>query len=310
MSQVTQIRASGDYQRQVYDKDQWSIGYTSLLHDSLGVFPFKDCFWSNSTEQPNCGTEKVCVEPNALLETLVSAISAGPVAPADRIGSLNADNLMQTCRSDGILLKPDGPARTMDLVFSEGFKATPTIWSLVSATSSHTLIYPTKFTFNWHYILAANTQHQFTITPADLGEPDNFDFEYFAFDYFAKPLTLVKFGKNNPLIINALNPNGDTVTFKYFVVFPATYGYTLVGELNKFAVASNQRFGDITQEDYDDKTTTTRPIYGEISEVVQVTMLLQGKLETHSCPIQSSGTTLLTCTQTYFQHGCDCPGEQ
>jgi len=119
MSQVTQLRASPDYQRQVYNANQWSIGYTSILYNSLGVYPFKDCFWSNSSIQYGCNSNaSSCQEPNPLLHTLVAALSAGPVAPSDKMGYPNLKILMQATRADGVLLKPDIPARTMDLARS------------------------------------------------------------------------------------------------------------------------------------------------------------------------------------------------
>jgi len=245
------------------------------------------------------------VEPNALLETVVSVLSAGPVAPADKIGFLSIDNIMQTCRSDGVLLKPDGPARTMDLVFSEGFKSSPTLWSLVSASSEHTVQNGNSVKLNWHYILAANTQHQFTITPADLGETDTGNM--FVYDYFQQPPVLVRFGNDYPLVIPALNPNGDTVTFRYFVVFQATNSYSLVGEKNKFVVASKQRFGDITQQTTSGQTVTQVAVFGEKGEMVQVTMLHTPTrtLENYSCTISANGSSYLKCIDD-TSHTCSC----
>jgi len=274
-----------------------------MLHDSIGVFPFKDCFWSNNTVQTNCGSS-VCQEPNALLETIVSLISAGPVAPADKIGYLSIENLMQTTRTDGVLLKPDGPARTMDIVYSEGFKSSPTLWSLVQASSSHNFNgQNTKL--RWHYILAANTQRQFTITPADLGEMDNANM--FVFDY-QKPSVLSRFGNDSPLIIESLNPTGETVSFKYYVVFQATSSYSLLGEKNKFAAASNQRFGDITQQSSAGQTVTNVSVYGSKGEVVQVTMLHTPTrtLENYSCTISTNGSVYLKCLDSSTSHTCSC----
>jgi hypothetical protein len=305
MNQVTQIRASGDYQRQAYDKNQWSIGYTSILHDSLGVFPFKDCFWSNSSVQTGCSSS-VCQEPNADLETLVSLLSAGPVAPADRIGYLSTVNLMQTTRTDGVLLKPDAPARTMDLAFSLGFKGTPTLLNLTSASSSHTLQDgQTNPPFTWHYILAGDTLQQITITPSDLGEKD--DGFLYVFDYFQKPLMLSHFSETSPLVIPALRPSGDTVSFKYYVVFRATKSYSMIGEHGKYAVASGQRIFSMSQTSAAGRTTSNWSFYGAANEEVVFDLLHtpSGKIESVTCHVTSISSTLV-CIETQTALSCNC----
>jgi len=307
MSQVTQIRASGDYQRQIYDKTQWSIGYSSILHDALGVFPFKDCFWSNNSEQTGC-LSKVCQEPNALLETIVSILSAGPVAPADKIGFVSIANIMQTTRTDGLLLKPDIPAKTMDLVFSLGFQDKPTLLNLTSTYSNHIIQDgQTNPSFNWHYILAADTLDDITITPADLGEKD--DGNLFVFDYFQNPTVLSRFGDSTPLVIPALVPSGDTYSFKYYVVFQASSSsYSLVGERNKFAVASKHRFSSISKTTQNGNTITTIKLTGESGEQVTIEMLhsTSRKIESYSCKIGASGTSTLTCTENSISNSCAC----
>ena len=52
------------------------------------------------------------------LQAVVSALTAGPVAPADEIGRLNVTRIMQTCRMDGTLLKPSMPAFQLDSTFA------------------------------------------------------------------------------------------------------------------------------------------------------------------------------------------------
>jgi len=300
MNSVTQIRASGDYQRQVYDNNNWAIGYTSMLHHALGVFPFKDCFWSSNQTQTGC-VAKVCVEPNAVLETLSALLSTGPVGPADKIGFLDKGNLMQTCRSDGILLKPDIPAITMDLVFSTGFKTQPTLYNLSHTFSKHTVKDSSADNLAvWHYILAADTGIDFTITVQDIGASvsDNF----FVFDYFMQPTSLKPFNKANPLMIGALHPNGTTVDFKYYVIVPSLGGYTLIGERNKFTVASN-RFGPISKT----SSTTAVTVFGSQREKVTVEVLHEPSqmVESYDCVLGSEGTTLLSCVDA-STHSCTC----
>jgi len=306
MSQVTQIRASNDYQRIIYDTTQWSIGYSSILHDALGVFPFKDCFYSNNSVQSGC-VQNNCQEPNALLQTLVALLSTGPVGPADKIGYLSVVNLMQTTRSDGLLLKPDRPARAMDKVFSLGFDLYPTLWNLTSTHSNHVIKDDdTNPSFNWHYIMAADTLTSISLTPSDLGEADNGN--YFVFDYFQNPTVLARFSSDTPLVIPALTPTGHMVAFKYYVVFQTLDTYSLIGERNKFAVASNQRFSKITKMTSNGSTVTTISIAGADKERVIVEMLhvASRMIESYTCTIPASGAATLTCTESTTAHSCSC----
>jgi len=302
MTSVTQIRGSGDYQRQVYDNNQWALGYTSMLHHALGVFPFKDCFWSSNQTQTGC-VQKVCIEPNAVLETISSLLSTGPVGPADKIGFLDKGNLMQTCRSDGVLLKPDIPAITMDLVFSTGFKTQPTLYNLSHTYSRRTIKASSGDNeVSWHYILAADTGIDFTIGVEDIGASASDQF--FVFDYFMQPTSLKMFNKENPLMIEALHPDGNTVSFKYYVIVPSLGGYTVIGERNKFAVASSQRFGPISKT----TQTTTVSVLGAPKEKVTVEVLHESTkmVESYDCVIALSGTALLSCVDDSTSHKCTC----
>jgi len=303
MNSVTQIRASGDYQRQIYNNNNWAIGYTSLLHHSLGVFPFKDCFWSSNQTQTGC-VAKVCHEPNAVLETLSALLSTGAVGPADKIGYLDKVNLMQTCRTDGVLLKPDVPAMTMDLAFSMGFTSTQTLYNISRTYSRHPVVGDNAQTHvSWHYILAADTLIDFTVKPTDVGESDVGKF--MVFDYFEMPTNLRLFDQANPLNIKGLQPNGQLVSFKYYVIVPIFTGYSLIGERDKFSVASSARFGAVTKISATNQTTVK--ILGAPLEVVHLEMYYQPtqKVEAYTCKIGSDGLALLTCMDDKQQQ-CTC----
>jgi hypothetical protein len=276
--------------------------------DSLGVLPFKDCFWSNSSVQPGCASNvSICQEPNADLQTLVSRLSGGPLAPADRIGYLNLENINQTIRSDGIILKADTPARTMDLAFFLGFKSGPTLLNLTSTSSSHRIqdgqMNPT---FKWHYIVAADTLQEITIMPSDLGEVDNGN-TFFVFDYYQKPTQLSRFQASSPLVIPALEPNRLVVSFKYYVVFQASNSYSLIGERNKFALASGQRFTSITKSTENGVTTTTVSFSGAPKEQVSIEMLHTPttRIESYTCLITGTSSSL-TCTESSTSNSCSC----
>lgn len=104
MPAVTQIRCSDDYLYHDTSYTQWKIGRTAMLAWAVGLRPFKDNFWSTSSQPGNTYHKR---EPNPELQAIVSVLSAGPVALSDKIGLTNRTIAMATCRKDGVLLKPD-----------------------------------------------------------------------------------------------------------------------------------------------------------------------------------------------------------
>jgi len=91
---LTTVRVSED----VFTRDKWDqFFYSSRLASALGVYPFTDVFGSN---------EKI--------STLIATLSAGIVGVGDRLGEVNAENLLYAVRPDGIIVKPDVPAVPTD----------------------------------------------------------------------------------------------------------------------------------------------------------------------------------------------------
>ena len=139
---VTHARASHDYgQSQARNTQQWSeLGLSAMFYWSLvsaatacyqrpvttsspdadrccqqGILPFKDDFWSESVEPGNTWGSK---EADPELQTLVSALSGGPVGPSDALHQINVSRVMQTCTQDGTLLKPSAPAMQLDSTYT------------------------------------------------------------------------------------------------------------------------------------------------------------------------------------------------
>lgn len=93
-SSLTTVRVSED----VFTRDKWDqFFYSSRLASALGVYPFTDVFGSN---------EKI--------STLIATLSAGIIGVGDRLGEVNAENLLFAVRPDGIIVKPDVPAVPTD----------------------------------------------------------------------------------------------------------------------------------------------------------------------------------------------------
>jgi hypothetical protein len=264
---VTQIRASDDYQP---GNSQWQIGYSSLIHHVLGVMPFKDNFWTTEN-QPGCIYPSGCVEPNPELQTLVAALSCGPVGPSDMIGSINKTRVMQTCRKDGLLLKPDRPALPVESIFIVQFTQEDTnliqVWETFSAFDNGDL--------SWHYILAADLARPFLLTVADCQDLKG---QSMIFSFYDIANTLTLFDSTHPFKIPAQkstsgpsytytspeyslnevesqdeNKNNNNnkapphkVNFNYYVTAPILdNGWVVLGETSKFVTMSAQRITEV-----------------------------------------------------------------
>lgn len=123
---VTNARASNDY---AMTSNLVEMPAAGLLMWSLGIRPSKDNFWTtNATGSPykgggaNPGT-------NVELNTIVAALSTGPVGISDKIGATNATLIMATCTADGDLLQTTKPLTPTDRSF---------VWQLQSGTAAGT----------------------------------------------------------------------------------------------------------------------------------------------------------------------------
>ena len=82
--------------------DRFLVGW--LLY-SLGMFPFHDVFITNP-DHPD-GFD----EPDAESEALMRALSAGPIGIGDKLGEVDKGIIDRLVFPDGVLAKPDRPAR-------------------------------------------------------------------------------------------------------------------------------------------------------------------------------------------------------
>ena len=57
-------------------------------------------------------------EPHSELQSVVQALSTGPVAVGDQVGYSNRSLIMRACDMAGQLLTPDFPARELDAHFA------------------------------------------------------------------------------------------------------------------------------------------------------------------------------------------------
>jgi hypothetical protein len=266
---VTQIRASDDY---CPGSNQWKIGLNSMLAWALGLAPFKDVFWSSETQPGSPYNKGNVTEPNFELQALVSALSTGAVGPGDKIGSLNKELIMKTCRQDGMLLKPDKPATTIDRCFQPNGPAGE-VWSTYTKMGAD----------SWQFVLIADQPREYLLTAADLGLSS----PYLALDTESGATTSI--AEKGSLKVGASSPpRSGAVPFQYFVLAPLTGdGVAFIGEANKFVTVSKQRFKQVS--DGGKKLVVT----GAPGEIVELTWKCQNapaslKVEGIEVPMQQT----------------------
>ena len=112
---VTNARASGDYHA---GGDQWQqLGTTGIFAWAVAIAPTKDNFWSTDVQTGSAyGDHDTIKEPFNRLQSAVSTLSKGPVAPSDKIGRSDAALILKSCTADGSLLQGDKPAMVIDAV--------------------------------------------------------------------------------------------------------------------------------------------------------------------------------------------------
>jgi len=213
-----------------------AYGQTSLLFHALALAPFKDTFRSDSSDQGCSTAHGDTPEQTPVIETLVSALTIGPVGPGDRLGKSNHDLLLRTCMSDGRLLKSDIPAVSIDDTYvQQAFGvggADGEVWNSYTDVDG----------FTWHHVFVANLKTSYTLTPSKLvkatsmGATTNLIFSY------DTPTNVSVFDANTPL---RLSPNGKA-DFKFYHIAPVfANGWAVLGETDKFISVSHPRFNHI-----------------------------------------------------------------
>jgi hypothetical protein len=138
LAQIGSIRTSGDY-RYLFDN---ALNWVWFLHGNalaraLGLWPYKDVFLSHGETPEGFG------DPLAEPESLLAALSAGPVGLGDQIGHTRRELVLRTCRGDGVLVKPDLPLAALDRCFLEHgyFGAGPLLGEAVSRHPAGPTVY-------------------------------------------------------------------------------------------------------------------------------------------------------------------------
>ena len=265
---VTNARATDDYFHGRYP--QWSIGGTAILYWALGLLPFKDGFYSST--HPQIGGQTVGPETHPEREALIATLSTAMVGPMDGLGLLNKTRLMQTCRADGVLLKPDAPITTSD----ECFRAAPWAGAARAAGGTAELredpstcyLYHTSSAVagygTVHYVFANDAR---PLTPAMAYIPAADANKYAVYNWHARTV--------QPLLASGTAVAPSFEGFAYAVVAPKLSGWVLFGEVGKYVTLSTRRFVKVAAQELSLFVT----VAGVAGETVRVCALLEGQAE-------------------------------
>eukprot|EP01116_Phalansterium_solitarium_P006814 TRINITY_DN1920_c0_g1_i1.p1 TRINITY_DN1920_c0_g1~~TRINITY_DN1920_c0_g1_i1.p1 ORF type:complete len:305 (-),score=14.08 TRINITY_DN1920_c0_g1_i1:192-1106(-) len=288
---VTNARASED---NFPGSGHWFIGHTSMLISALGLNPFKDNFWTNST-QPD-STYGSSIEWNPALQAVVSVFSAGPVGISDSIGATDATLIMRTCMADGTLLKPSKAATSFDPYFltQTWSDSQSHIWNTHSwiPSQSGSLLFFELLCINMYTVFNVLPHHVWPVAPTGM------KYAYFTWGdpqctngASATPC-LQPFSETTPIGVQTDRSNATIVPFKIIVIAPVlSSGWTVLGEVDKFVTTSPKRFAQILPT----ATGVSVDVVGSPSEVVSVLFASpQQKLVQASVTISGDGTGSIT----------------
>jgi hypothetical protein len=232
LSSVTSIRTSGDY-RYLFDN---GLNWVWFLHGNafaraLGLHPYKDVFLTHGETGLGPGERY----PEA--ESLLAALSAGPVGIGDRRGHTDRALVLRTCREDGVLVKPDLPIAAIDRCFRANafLEQEPLVGETIS-------VHPAG---RWVYVAAFNACRakqplRATLPFSDLGAVAPAG-PVVAYDWRTRRFAQLEAG-------GALALDLAWQDFSYTVLCPVLQrGLVLFGDTSKYATAGDRRLARITE---------------------------------------------------------------
>jgi len=228
---VTSVRTSGDY-RYLFDN---GLNWVWFLHGNafaraLGLNPYKDVFLTHG--ETGVGPGEKYVEA----ESMLAALSAGPVGLGDRLGHTDAAIVRRVCRPDGVLVKPDVPLAAIDRCYHANafFAANPLIGE---AWSQH----PAG---RWAYVASFHASREkaplsFRVAFDELGEsaPER---DVVVYDWRRGGFARARRQGGYDLVL-------DWQDFDLRVLCPLLPGgLTIVGDVEKYATAGDHRVRSIS----------------------------------------------------------------
>eukprot|EP01130_Rhizamoeba_saxonica_P004949 TRINITY_DN1998_c0_g1_i1.p1 TRINITY_DN1998_c0_g1~~TRINITY_DN1998_c0_g1_i1.p1 ORF type:complete len:615 (+),score=103.10 TRINITY_DN1998_c0_g1_i1:302-2146(+) len=286
---VTSSRAGNDYTPDGA-AFSWDIGTTSMNLYSLGLWPFKDSFYSSSSESVSNPNSKFYQfrEPYPGTHALCATLSAGGVAPGDGEKLFNKELIMRSCRTDGLLLKPDRPAIPIEQTWLEKAFNMDGPYGTVHVTYTS---YNTEY--RWDYIVGIGLKQNYTFEVKDLMDegmigvtrPSMVVFEYNRNDHVQ--ITPVEFSNDKPFHIG----KAEGYDYRYYIVSPVLpNNWVVLGEVDKWVTVSKQRIVSIAIMG----TAIDIMLSGEANEDVRIMFMdPEGELYNILCNVGPSGTAQL-----------------
>jgi hypothetical protein len=275
------------------------IGTTSILAWGLDLAPAKDDFWTTAV-QPNSPYGNETSEPYNEMEAAISAYSTGPVQPSDGLGFSNVSLISMTCTSEGRLLQPSAPARTIDAAFVEAAlgDGSGSLGPLPLTPHNHAVMatHTDVMDARWLHVLSIGLAKDFDLKPSHvLGELASWpSTPYVAWSgYGSRNVTLLgRFEEKSPMRLRACG-YADFGLVHAAPVFTGdcdSCAVALLGEVSKFvpvAVARVVGFSRPSKEN-----TLTVQLEGAPGEQVELAFAMGDLNEIDRMKVVYASTTL------------------
>ena len=258
---ITNFRVSYDY----YYGGSYDIGTSSLIVWATGAAPSKDTFWTSDNGNQSTtrgGCDKTGCPPDhsnagALLHTMLALLSTGPVAFSDAPGETNVSLILRTCDAGGNLLQPSKPVTSVDSTFDTRAGRAPAGGFVLGSYTSVDGGGAADGVAHARYIVSHSLTAPYSLRGVDLWPRLSPTASYLVVDWAALqpcvpgggacPLGVVVPGPPSPDTVLAslpqAPPGNASFTPSLTILTPlCVSGYTLVGEVDKFATVSVQRF--------------------------------------------------------------------
>jgi hypothetical protein len=238
LRELASIRTSGDY-RYLYDN---ALNWVWFLHGNalaraLGLWPYKDVFLSHPPTPEGFGDR--LAEP----ESLLAALSGGPVGIGDQLGHTRRELVLRTCRADGVLIKPDLPLAALDRCFrGHGYFGEEPL--LAETWSAH----PAGRSV---YLVSMNASH----ASKQSGRPLRFRLDFAELGAAAPsgPVVLLDWRRGSAELQAADGGFEESLgyqEFGYRLLCPLLPGeVALLGDLSKYAALGDRRIARVEAED-------------------------------------------------------------
>jgi hypothetical protein len=290
---------------------QWDVTVPSALLHGLGLFVSKDTYYSSAAEAnprpkaggftDDCPFGSNFTEAYPATHHLAAVLSRGLVQPSDGVAQWDAPLLRTAARSDGLLLKPDAPARRVEATWERlmfGDPAAPAPGGALSTT--FTAIGGAA----WHFVLAVALAAPYNFTPADLLLPGGFGGGYLAVPFdWAPPgpygwslAAPQRFGDAAPLL---LTPGASYSPAAYLLAPLLPAAVVVFGEVGKVAAMSAQRTTAFSQDAASGVVTLTFTGDAAGEDVVWGFACTNAALsapQTQTCRFPASNVLIIDCS--------------